>query len=156
MKRIAVLPLSVLMLAACGERQAAPEGPAVVQAEDAWCRPTPNGVYVGGCYVTLISSRDDRLTAVSSPASPVVEIHEMRMDGDMMTMAALPDGLALPAGETVRLRPGAEHLMLTTLSDPLVEGGVVSLTLSFEHAAEVTVAAAIRHPAEGEAGHGGH
>lgn len=147
-------------LAACGSGTGTAEGPAVVQAEDAWCRPTPNGVFVGGCYVTLAASRDDQLVSVASPLSPVVEIHEMRMDGDMMRMNRLPDGLPLPAGETVQMRPGAEHLMLMALSEALEEGRSVPLTLTFEHAADVTVEATVRLP-EGaaeaaEADHGEH
>lgn len=149
-------PFAVLLLAACGGGNSAPEGPAVVQAEDAWCRPTPNGVFVGGCYVTLISSRDDRLVSVASPLSQVVEIHEMRMDGDMMRMGQLQDGLPLPAGETVQMRPGAEHLMLMTLSDALEEGRIVPLTLTFEHAAQVTVEAQVRQPDGATADQGEH
>ena len=154
MKRLAVLPLITLALSACGQPQ--PEGPAVVQAEDAWCRPTPNGVLVGGCYVTLVSSRDDRLVSVASPLSQVVEIHEMRMDGDMMRMGELEDGLPLPAGETVQMRPGAQHLMLTTLAAPLAEGETVPLHLAFEDAAVVTVEAQVRQPEDAGADHGAH
>ena len=154
MKRLAVLPLITLALSACGQPQ--PEGPAVVQAEDAWCRPTPNGVLVGGCYVTLVSSRDDRLVSVSSPLSQVVEIHEMRMDGDMLRMGRLEDGLSLPAGETVQMRPGAQHLMLTTLAAPLAEGETVPLHLAFEDAAVVTVEAQVRQPEDAGADHGAH
>jgi copper(I)-binding protein len=149
-------PLAVLTLAACGGGDAAPEGPAVVQAEDAWCRPTPNGVLVGGCYVTLVSSRDDVLVSAASPASPTVEIHEMSMDGDMMRMGELENGLPLPAGETVQMRPGAEHLMLMTLSAPLAEGETVPLTLTFADAAEVTVEAQVRQPDESAAEHRDH
>ena len=128
----------------------------MVQAEDAWCRPTPNGVFVGGCYVTLVSSRDDRLVSVASPLSQVVDIHEMRMDGDMMRMNQLADGLPLPAGETVQMRPGAEHLMLMTLSSALADGQTVPLTLTFEHAAQVTVEAQVRQPDETAAEHRNH
>ena len=149
-------PLAILTLAACGGGDSVPEGPAVVQAEDAWCRPTPNGVLVGGCYVTLVSSRDDRLVSVASPLSQVVEIHEMRMDGDMMRMGQLENGLPLPAGETVQMRPGAEHLMLMALSAPLAEGETVPLTLTFEDAAEVTVEAQVRQPDGAAVDHGEH
>lgn len=152
---LAFAPFFALALAACGGG-AAPEGPAVVQAEDAWCRPTPNGVMVGGCYVTLVSSRDDRLLSASSPRSEVVEIHEMRMDGDMMRMGELQDGLPLPAGQTVQMRPGAEHLMLMTLTAPLAEGDAVPLTLTFQDAAEVTVEAQVRQPVDAGADHGAH
>lgn len=148
-------PFALLLLAACGGGSA-PEGPAVVQAEDAWCRPTPNGIFVGGCYVTLVSSRDDVLVSVASPASPTVEIHEMQMTDGMMRMSPLEDGLPLPAGETVQLRPGAEHLMLTALSAPLEEGQTVPLTLTFEDAAEVTVEAQVRQPDESAAQHRDH
>ena len=156
MQRLAVLPLITLVLAACSSGDTRPEGPAVVQAEDAWCRPTPNGVFVGGCYVTLVSSRDDRLVSVASPLSQVVEIHEMRMEGDMMRMNQLADGLPLPAGETVQMRPGAEHLMLMTLSSALEDGQTGPLTLTFEHAAQVTVEAQVRQPDGAAADHGGH
>ena len=149
-------PLAILTLAACGGGDSVPEGPAVVQAEDAWCRPTPNGVLVGGCYVTLVSSRDDRLVSVASPLSELVEIHEMRMEGDMMRMGELEDGLPLPAGETVQMRPGAQHLMLTTLAAPLAEGETVPLHLAFEDAAVVTVEAQVRQPEDAGADHGAH
>jgi periplasmic copper chaperone A len=154
MKRLAVLPLITLALAACSQPQ--PQGPAVVQAEDAWCRPTPNGVLVGGCYVTLVSSRDDVLVSVASPASPTVDIHEMQMSDGMMRMSRLEDGLPLPAGETIQLRPGAEHLMLTALSAPLAEGQTVPLTLTFGDAADVTVEAQVRQPDESAAEHRDH
>jgi copper(I)-binding protein len=119
---------------------------AVVQAAEAWCRPTPNGVSVGGCYVALTASRNDRLVSVVSPVSPDAQIHTMSMEDGMMRMAQLTDGLALPAGETVTLRPGAEHLMLMALTQPLVEGETVSLTLNFDGAPDVTVDAVVRQP----------
>ena len=149
-------PLAILTLAACGGGDSVPEGPAVVQAEDAWCRPPVRRWGWGGCYVTLVSSRDDRLVSVASPLSQVVEIHEMRMDGDMMRMGQLENGLPLPAGETVQMRPGAEHLMLMALSAPLAEGETVPLTLTFEDAAEVTVEAQVRQPEGAAADHGEH
>jgi len=62
----------------------------------------------------------------------VVEIHEMKMDGNVMKMAALAKGLELPAGQTVELKPGGYHVMLMELKQPLKDGDSVPLSLVVE------------------------
>ncbi|MDO8900051.1 MAG: copper chaperone PCu(A)C, partial [Phenylobacterium sp.] len=131
-----IAPLA--LLAACSPRTEAE--PSVVAA-DAWCRPAAAGAPAVGCYVTLQSAVDDRLVAVQSPAAARSEIHTMSMDDGVMRMRALPDGLVLPAGERVALRPGAEHLMLIGPTGALDEGGEVALTLTFEKAPAQTLSA---------------
>ncbi len=138
----------VLLVSACAE-----SAPPVVEARGAWCRATAAGAQTAACYLTLISSRADRLIAVSSDAAARTEIHEMRMDGDIMRMRELADGLILPAGAAVALAPGAEHLMLIGLDRPLEEGGAVMLTLRFGHAPPLSLAAPVRVQApDGEPG----
>ena len=102
-----IAPLA--LLAACSPK--AEVDPAVT-ASDAWCRPAVAGARAVGCYVTLQSAGEDRLVGAQSPAGARLEIHTMSMDGGVMRMRKLEDGLPLPAGETVALKPGAEHLML--------------------------------------------
>jgi copper(I)-binding protein len=68
---------------------------------------------------------------VSSPVAKVAEIHEMKMDGGVMTMRAV-DKLALPPRKTVDLSPSTYHVMLMGLSQPLKEGDSVPLTLVIE------------------------
>ena len=151
MKRL-ILPAAVLTLAACGPAPA-PEAPAVVTTTAALCRPTPNGRPMTGCYLTLTASRDDRLIAVSSPVAGEGQIHEMKVVDGMMSMAELEDGLALPAGEAVALRPGGNHIMLSDLKQPLAEGEQVSLTLTFEHAPAMGIRARVgQPPAAGQGG----
>ena len=49
-----------------------------------------------------ITAKDGtRLVGVSSPAAGVAEVHEMKMEGDVMKMRAVPV-LDLPAGQTVQ------------------------------------------------------
>ncbi len=139
-----IAPLA--LLAACSPR--AQVDPAVT-ASDAWCRPAVAGARAVGCYVTLDSAADDRLVAAESPAGQRVEIHTMTMDGGVMRMRELEDGLPLPAGETVALKPGAEHLMLIAPATALDEGGELSLTLNFEKAPPATVTAQIRSAPHG-------
>lgn len=137
---LAAVATAVLATPAC----AAP--PAKVTAADAWCRPAPAGALAGGCYVTLTASVDDRLTAVETTAADHGEIHTMSMDGGIMRMRKLPDGLPLSAGKTVTLKPGADHIMIIGPKIALKEGARVALTLKFQKAAPVKVDAIVRTP----------
>lgn len=149
MKRIlAALPF--LGLAACGQPADKPvesaAAPGTVTVADAWCRPTPNGAKVGGCYVTLTAGSDDRLLSVSTALADSAQIHEMKTENGVMSMGELKDGLPLPAGQKVELKPGGTHIMLMGLRDPLVDGSVASFTLTFEKASAIGVHAAIKQP----------
>ncbi|MBY5973429.1 copper chaperone PCu(A)C [Ferrimonas balearica] len=112
---------------------------------------------VGGGFLTITNTgdNDDRLVGAESPLAGHMEVHEMAMEGDVMRMRELADGLVIPAGETVELKPGGYHLMLMDLQAPLVEGETATITLIFENAGRVEVPLAIGAPnARGPAGHG--
>lgn len=143
---------AALTLSACGQPAEAPaaatDSPAIttVSVENAWCRPTPNGAKVAGCYVTLTASSDDVLTGVSAELADMPQVHEMKHEDGMMKMAHLVDGLPLPAGVKTELKPGSNHIMLMGLKAPLVEGQKAAFTLNFQNAAAVSVEAEIRTP----------
>ena len=81
--------------------------PSAVHAEQPWARATAPRQTVGGVYVTLTSPADDRLMGASSPVAGHAEVHEMTMDGNVMKMRELTDGLKLPAGQAVALTRAA-------------------------------------------------
>jgi copper(I)-binding protein len=54
-------------------------------------------------------------------------------------MRPLEDGIAVPAGGTVVLRPGAAHMMFVGIGNGLVEGTLVEVTLTFANAGTVSV-----------------
>ena len=82
-----------------------------------------------------ITAKDGaKLVSVSSPAAGVSEVHEMKMEGDIMKMRAVAGGLDLPAGKTVELKPGGYHVMLMDLKAPLAKDSTVPLTLVFKDA----------------------
>lgn len=148
MKRL-LIPAALAALAACSQpaSDTPSEGPVIgARPGEVLCRPTPNGRDVTGCYLTLASAVDDRLVAVSSPEAARGEIHEMKTEDGVMRMRELTDGLPLPAGETVHLRPGGDHLMLFGLTRPLVAGDTISLTLTFEKAPPLGVRAQVAQP----------
>ena len=100
---------------------------------DPWVRSTVAPQKATGLYAQITSAQGGRLVSVTSPMAGVVEIHEMKMDGDVMRMRAVPD-LALPAGKAVALKPGGFHVMLMDLKQPLKAGDSVPVTLVVEGA----------------------
>ena len=108
----------------------------------AWTKAMLSGQPVGGGYLTIenTGAEADRLVSVTSSASPDVEIHEMKMEGDVMNMRQLTDGLEIPAGGKVELKPGGYHLMFMAVPESFKEGGTIKITLKFVKAGEVEVA----------------
>lgn len=113
---------------------------------------------VGGGFLTIENEgpQADRLISASSPAADVVQIHEMAMEGEVMKMRQLADGLELPAGETVVLAPGGYHLMFMGLKQAFVEGETVPVTLVFEKSGTVEIALPVLDAAADEAPAGEH
>jgi periplasmic copper chaperone A len=101
-----------------------------VTVADPWVRGTVPGQRATGAFMKLTSPTDTALVGASSPVAKVVEVHEMKMDGGMMKMRAVPE-LRLPAGTAVTLSPGGYHVMLMDLTQTLKEGDSVKVTLTF-------------------------
>jgi len=108
-----------------------PRGVAAVDVREAWARPTVPGQTSSGVYARLTAPAGARLVGVSTPVAAQAALHEMRMDGDVMRMRELADGLDLPPGQPVLLAAGGYHVMLTGLKQPLVVGASIPLTLRF-------------------------
>ncbi len=108
-----------------------PAGVAAVDVRDAWIRIAVRGQSGTGAFMTLAAPAGARLVGASTPVAGNAEVHEMKMEGDVMRMRAVAGGLELPPRQAVALRPGGYHLMLTELKQPLVAGETVPLTLEF-------------------------
>lgn len=109
---------------------------------NAWVRATPPNAKVAGGFVEIRNAGKsaDRLISAQSAVAERVEIHEMKMAGEMMQMRQLTEGLAIPAGQSVQLKPGSYHLMLMAPKQAITEGQKVTITLVFEKAGKRTVA----------------
>lgn len=97
-----------------------------------WVRGTVSQQKTTGAFMQLKSEKNVRLVAVKSPVAGVVEIHEMAMENNIMKMRALTNGLDLPAGKTIELKPGGYHVMLMDLKQTLKAGEQVAMTLVIE------------------------
>jgi len=112
-----------------------------VQVQQAWMRASPPHAPTAAGYLTLVNTgtQADRLLSVSSEAAERVELHGSELQGGVMRMRMLGDGLALPAGARVALAPSGTHLMFIAPRQPLVAGQTVRAILHFEHAAPQAV-----------------
>ncbi len=108
---------------------------------DAFTRAMPPTARAGGGFVTIVNTgmNDDRLVSAASPAAEAVQLHTMKMDNGVMVMRELENGVELPAGKAVALKPGGMHIMFIDAVAPFAEGETVDVTLSFEKAGEVTL-----------------
>jgi len=128
-------------------------GDLLIQAP--WARATPAGAKVGGAYLKITNkgTQPDRLVGGSLTGARGVEVHEMSMSNNVMKMRHLKDGLEIKAGQTVELKPGGYHLMLTGLSDGLKQGQKVKGSLSFEKAGTVEVEYSVAPVGAASGGH---
>ncbi|WP_395060013.1 copper chaperone PCu(A)C [Polaromonas sp.] len=104
-----------------------------IDVKDAWVRTAVPGQSGTGAFMSITAKDGAKLVAASSPVAGVAEVHEMKMDGDVMRMRAVPV-LDLPAGKTVQLKPGGYHIMLMELRQALPKGSTVPLILTLRDA----------------------
>ena len=137
---------SVLFLALAASSASAHEyklGSLVI--DHPWSRATPKGAAVAGGYmkITNTGTTPDRLTGGATEAAKKFEVHEMKMEGAVMKMRELPNGVEIPPGATVELKPGSYHIMMTTLARPFAKGDRVKASLTFEKAGKVDIEFAV-------------
>jgi hypothetical protein len=106
-----------------------------------WARATAPTAPAGGGYLAITNkgTTPDRLVSASSPAAQTVQVHEMKMEGNIMRMREVDHGLEIAPGATVKLAPGGFHLMMMGLKGPFKQGTTVPVTLVFEKAGRIDV-----------------
>jgi periplasmic copper chaperone A len=124
---------SMLLAAILGAQAQSKDGLADVAVQNAWVRTTVPGQKGTGAFMSITAKSDLRLVGASSAVAGVAEVHEMKMNGDVMQMRAV-SGLDLPAGRAVALQPGGFHVMLLDLKTALPKNTTVPLTLLFKDA----------------------
>ena len=109
-----------------------------------YARPTPPGARIGGVYFAIdnLGGESDR---VATPVARAAEIHSMTMDGNLMQMRQIA-ALDIPAHSTATFKPGGYHVMLVDLKRPLAAGEMIPLSLTFEKAGTIEIAAVVEAP----------
>ncbi len=129
-----------------------------VEVKNAWVRATVQGQKATGAFMQITAPAASTLVSVSTPVAGVAEVHEMKMDGDVMRMRPLTKGLELPAGKAVQLKPGGYHLMLMDLKLPLQKDTTIPVTLTLQDSKGVQSTQDLRVPvlSAAPAGQGEH
>lgn len=146
MKKIALLLASVLILAGCSAKPA-------VETADLWVKSSEMSM-VGGMtaiYGTLTNTTgsDITLTGATTEVAGLVEIHEVAMVDGEMKMQEIDGGLVIPAGQSVILEPGGNHIMLMELTAAIEAGQEISVTLNFDGADSLALTGIVAKPSEG-------
>ncbi len=141
MRRVkaAISLLAATLLTACSAEPAP-----LVTVSDAKAVALPTSAAV---YFTLANSGGrDRLLSVDAAGVGKASLHETSMDGDIMRMRAIGEGIEIPARGRVRLSGGGRHVMIQDLARPLAAGSSIRLTLRFERQGEVAIDAPVSGP----------
>ncbi|MFN7609849.1 MAG: copper chaperone PCu(A)C, partial [bacterium] len=103
-------------------------------------RPTSSGATVAGGYLTITNTgaEADRLIRAASPRATRTELHEMAMDGNMMTMRPVTS-IEVPANGSVKLEPGGFHIMFLDIPKPFAANETIPVSLTFERAGQIDV-----------------
>ena len=116
---------------------------------------TPPGAQTAGGYMTITNNgtEDDTLVSGTSSFANVTQVHEMKMENNVMKMRHLETGLAIPAGATVELSPGGYHMMFMQLTQALKDGDSLAASLTFSKAGELSVDFQVVDRRKQDAGH---
>jgi len=112
-----------------------------IEVENPWSPSAPNGAKVAGGYLTIVNhgSTPDRLVSATAEIAGKAELHQMTVKDGVMEMRAVKGGLEVPASGTVKLKPGAYHLMFMDLKHLPKKGESFAGTLTFAKAGTVNV-----------------
>lgn len=115
-----------------------------LRIDDAWVKAADDGMSAAFGVLVNEGEEDVTVTSVTSAASPMIELHEtVENEAGEMVMREIAGGFVVPAGGSLALEPGGNHIMMMDLSEPLEAGGEVAFTVTlsddstFEFAAPV-------------------
>ncbi len=147
---------AAMALGAAHAMDSAMDSAGSIQVEGAWSRALPPVARNGAAYMVVhnTGASADRIVGGEATIAERVELHTHEMQGELMRMKRL-DGVELPAGGTRTFEPGALHVMLMGLKEPLEPGKVFEITLRFARGAPLTVEVRVKDDAA-PARAGGH
>ncbi len=134
---------------------AAPAMAQEIHVLDPYARSASPMAKTGAAFMQIenIGDADDRLIAASSPAATMVQLHTHREVDGVMKMVQVEEGFVVPAGETIFLQRGGDHVMLMGLTEPFEQGKTIPLTLVFETSGEIEIEVPVDLAREAGQGH---
>jgi periplasmic copper chaperone A len=138
MRFTVLLAAAALALAGCASTGAVAEpdsavpGADTVTITDSWVKSAESGMSAAFGELTNSGDADVTVVSASTDASSMLELHEtVENESGEMVMREIEGGFVIPAGGSIDLAPGGNHIMLMDLAAPLSAGDEVSFTLTF-------------------------
>ena len=135
-------PLIVLLLIGLGSTAAFADSYKIgnIEVMHPWARAQLKGTTVADGFVQIVNhgSTDDTLLSVSVDFA-TAQIHNMTMNGNMMQMEEMKDGVPIPAGGSVTFQPNAMHIMFVNMNRQLQPNQMVDGELNFAKAGKLKV-----------------
>ena len=133
---------STLFAAAAALSLAVPALAGDIMVQDPYARTSTMMSKSGAAFMVLMNhgAEDDRLIGASSDVAKRVELHTHIEDANgVMQMVEVEEGFPIPAGGMHALARGGDHVMFMGLNRTLEQGDIVTLTLTFEKAGDMTI-----------------
>lgn len=136
---LSVLAAASLALTGCGQSGAssapspsasASQSTSALTVGDPWVKAAESGM--SAAFGTIRNTTDKEVTIVgaSTAASRMVELHETAMGANgTMQMQPKKGGFVIPAKGELKLEPGANHIMLMGLTQPVKAGDEITFDL---------------------------
>ena len=136
-KDLMIVITAILLLSACGAKEG-------IEVSDVWARPAMQGMTSAVYFVIQNRNAEtDELIGAVSDVADAVEMHESKMDGDVMMMNRV-ESVTLEPSTKVGFIPGGYHVMLIGLNRDLNAGDEIEITLQFRDSPETTITATVK------------
>ncbi|MDO9590825.1 MAG: copper chaperone PCu(A)C [Microcella sp.] len=129
--------VSALALSACAtdaatvETETAVTAAESVEVVDGWVKAVDEGMTAAFGMLENSSGADVTLVAASASVSSMMELHEVVMNDGAMVMQQKQGGIVIAASGMHELAPGQDHIMMMGVTEALLPGDEVLITLEF-------------------------
>jgi copper(I)-binding protein len=134
---VALVAAIALTLAACSGGSDSTSKADSLTIADAWAKAADSGMTAAFAEVANSSTQDITIVSATSTSASASELQEVVDD----VMRPVDGGFVIPAGETLSLEPGGYHLMFMGVTEPIVAGDEVTVTLTLDDDSELTFTA---------------
>ncbi|UNK70029.1 copper chaperone PCu(A)C [Microbacterium sp. H1-D42] len=148
---LALIAASLIALTGCAPAAAptAEPKPAVagdsVTVSDAWVKAAPEGMTAAFGTLSNPTGHDIIVVSATTEAAASAQLHEtVADDAGKMTMRQVEGGFTIPASGSLDLEPGANHLMLMGLTEPVQAGEEIAFTLTFSDDSTMSFSAPVK------------
>ncbi|GGE47501.1 copper chaperone PCu(A)C [Actibacterium pelagium] len=128
-----------------------------IMINDAYARSSSPKAGAAFMVIENTGPEGDRLIAAASDVAMRVELHTHKIDANgVAKMMEVEEGFPIAAGESHALARGGDHVMFMGLKEPFKNGEVLTVTLTFEKAGDMTIEIPVdldRKPMGGPLGH---